>query len=386
MLSAWRSFWGNDTSNEPDEELIDEEVNADDNLTSSRGALTEIADGGGTSGGSILQGKGGHERSRATQETRFMQNTCHADFSEERQVEIRDMIAEITSRETGYYSSDIDSDSFENISLDNQPIDNSETETEAKSNIPNFNIRTLSPEDLQIEYDINRSALRNISQSNMPCQTSSSINKPSTSQAHTSVVDNSIYSLPCSSQRSSAPTHKHSYSNKAFADDELTATDSSSPSQPKAVTFTQTPQAAQSRWTGLSTQKKSIILRSNVSDSNNALHHNPAVVTALTDSYARAKNRLQQQRPSKWETFQKVHVKRVIHALQVFKDGHDDHKKNKVFRKHKYYDIESDEEDILNMTYDPYSGIVRKQPWWRKKSKTASHRLKKYKFFGKALK
>lgn len=136
--------------------------------------------------------------------------------------------------------------------------------------------------------------------------------------------------------------------------------------------------SAQVRWKKLA-ENKDIFTTS----TSSILKTNAVVAARLTQAYERAKERHVAKKPSFFKVVQKVHVQRLTSRLKYFIDHNTE--TSFQFKKPKYYMQDSGSDDDLFASYDPYGVEMRRKKWYEKKPKNSSQRIMQSKFFGKII-
>ncbi|XP_052789506.1 voltage-dependent calcium channel type A subunit alpha-1-like [Mya arenaria] len=368
ISSVFRGLLGNGSNTEPEQELQSQAV--DISIQSRDSVHVTSSDIKSRLTSSNLSTRQRLNESEAEIETTFTEidNDHYKDCTVKEQDDIKDMLAEIASRETGYYSSDTDNDSFEHISLSNPAEIQSDNEIDPACLTPS-NTRVLTADEFQIEHTIIRdkpghdlgTKEKNVHFQNDENIFSESQSSPNTSDQPISIISRLRYNINAGA------------TNNAFVKDEDIHPE---------VPIEASSGIAKSRWKQIA-DRKTAIASSDNKNTSKLLFTNANVANALLGSYARAKQR-QAKEPGKFELFRKVHLRRISHAFKEFKSGNMYKKENDEFRKKKYYDMDSDDEEIIEKGLGPYSTLRRKMPWWEKRARTGSERMRKYKFYANA--
>lgn len=302
-------------------------------------------------------------------------------YTEEERRQISEMLAEIAEQETGYSSEYHSEDSYENISLHSNNGQRDVFPAKTPISSPNQSLtryssgkRVLDTDEIQIEYG------RHNSSKGASGHDKTSRDKDSAKQPTVSIISN---------VRFDTQGLKSGETNKAFEgdvdDDVITPMRSEMGAEGTSVRRRMVKErtlSATDRWQNLAANKDVIVSAPSMTRKS-ILTTNPLIAARLTQSYQRAKKRISEQHPTKWQTFKNVHLKRLKAKLRYFIDHNAD--SSYQFKKKKYYwesSSSSDEDDVTDWN-NPYS--IKKKKWWMKKPKTGNERLKRYKFFGKMI-
>lgn len=309
-------------------------------------------------------------------------------YTETEQQGIYEMLAEIASGETGYSSDTLtDTSSFENISInanEHTAQDVIRGSSESSWHTTQGGPRTLNEEEIRIECDRSENnqdvGLRyrgHIKGSDKDKERGKieEVDSSNAEECKISTISNFKFDL----QKVRSGTK-----NVAFEADgdpiESASNDSGEEAPQWPVPLAQRRQSAAARWRGLAENKDLIVNES----SDNVLKTNPIVAARLLQSYKRTKDRTAEKKLTVFDTFAKVHFKRLKFKLHYFIDHNAD--PSYQFKKKKYYwessSSSDDDDDLLRQPYDPYS-VRKKKKWWMKKPKTCKERLRQYKFYGK---
>lgn len=354
--------------------------------------------------------------------------TISEEDDEQTRADIREMLAEITSRETGYSS---DSDSFEDISINGEHVnygahghcwtvgDNAaERNSAAERNV-------LTADEIQIEYDKSRDH-SNQETGQMPenhgyeRHTINKRNNGFNSHQNSKTLTKRTRAVKFEEPYSDGNRQAHDTSeirerrlrsgrtNNGFMQDEPATieheesdifqplpnissvsesimnrsqtryghtspaneyTDSTSTENAVGTAHVQ----QKTRWSTLSENKS--MFRS---ETTSVLKTNPVVAARLTQSYHRAKERIASKKPSLFGTVRNVYLHGLAAKMNRF-IGHNAENSSGI-KKYYMHDSSSDE-DIGPR--DPYSPTSRRKKWYEKKAKTGTQRLMRSKFFGK---
>ncbi|XP_053380538.1 voltage-dependent calcium channel type A subunit alpha-1-like isoform X4 [Mercenaria mercenaria] len=326
---------------------------------------------------------------------------------------VNEMLAEVTSRETGYSS---DTDSYENISLNNDEAyedafsRNSDIRESGTRRRHVAGPRVLTADEIQIEYDKSRdqssslpgdiqqngegkfrNAAYALNQTKETDIRSSSIEVDSdgpagtcqinkgfvddetvTSQAHLEKLD-VIKPLPNIASVSRI---------MMGAKEARSRSDNSSHVEEGEANSTDLPKrkfSAAAEWSKLA--ENHAILHSGGSTTS-FLSTNPTVAARLTESYQRAKQRVASRRPTFYDVLRKIHAQKLARKLRSFIDHNVE--SSFQFKQPKYYMHDSSSSDEDFVPRDPYSTVTRKRKWYERKPKTGSERLMQNKFFANA--
>lgn len=302
-------------------------------------------------------------------------------YTEEERRQISEMLADIADQETGYSSEDHSEDSYENISLHSNNGQRDVFSVKTHIFNPHQSLtryssgkRVLDTDEIQTEYS------RPNSSKGASGYDEKSRDKDSAKQPTVAFISN---------VRFDTQGLKSGETNEAFEgdvdDDVITPMRSEMGAEGTSVrrrTVNERKPSAADRWQNLAASKDVLVSAPSLARKN-ILTTNPLIATRLTQSYQRAKKRISEQHPSKWQTFKNVHLKRLKAKLRYFIDHNAD--SSYQFKKKKYYwesSSSSDEDDVTDWN-NPYS--IKKKKWWMKKPKTGNERLKQYKFFGKMI-
>ena len=311
-------------------------------------------------------------------ETRFQLDDSSSNQERQR---IDEMLAEITSQETGYSSEDHD-DSFEHVSVeggDNQARTIRGTSQDRSINRTyNNGARVLTSDEIHIEYDRSikgnqASTVRHLGDTTVNgngLNQSERLKKGLDTNPKISTISNFKFDL----QKLRAGA-----TNKAFEpdDDAIVSKAETDDNKMRKVTSLMGKRLqAQTRWKKIAENRD---VAAGLPEGARVLMTNPLIAARLTQSYARAKKRVQETEATKFETFKNVHLKRLKAKLRYFIDHHAD--SSYQFKKKKYYDESSSDDELFSGPEDVYSA-KRKKKWWMKRPKTGSDRLKQYRFYG----
>ena len=336
---------------------------------------------------------------------------------------VNEMLAEVTSRETGYSS---DTDSYENISLGNEDTDDTVINRglyERNSGPRHRNVssrRVLSADEIQIEYDKSRDR-----STLFPGKTKIDRGNNATSAEHAAHESKQLTPMKDTfRQTDSSDTHLKGASNRGFEDDEdeISRIQSEEPdvirplpnvASVSKIFMGMKPDRVQSangeegnvsgdhnmklneqsgvlrrrfssgaEWKKLS-QNKTMIASGGSTTS--FLSTNPKVAEKLTQSYQRAKKRVSvtSKRPTFYDILRKVHAQKLARRLKSFIDHNAD--ASYQFKQPKYYMRDSSSSDDEFVPRDPYSTVLRKRKWYERKPKSGTERLMQSRFFGKSL-
>lgn len=402
ITSVFRGLVGNDSDNGESHEL---ENKSRDTIQS--GDITNPASlSAQTDDATTYTGKLQELNVSRLRETTFTRDTEY----DER---INEMLAEVTSRETGYSS---ESESYENISLNteetgddifrnNSYILGNESGVRRR---PAGGHRVLTADEVQIEYSKSRDSTSSHDvrdhrmETGKASQEGDAIEKkrgndegcPKSTDAfrryqiNEAFVDDDhdvdeagmeaedeIKPLPNIASISRLMTERKN--NKTVAEE--TANGSLENSKDSVQTGAGKRRfSAAVEWQKVAASKS---LLSSTRGTTSVISTNPIVASKLTESYQRAKKRMAKKKPSFHEVVVKVHVKKLGTKLRSFIDHHAD--KSYQYKKPKFYLHDSSSSDDDMAVRDPYSIVPRKKKWYEKKPKTGNERLMQSKFFGK---
>ncbi|XP_060591923.1 voltage-dependent calcium channel type A subunit alpha-1-like isoform X8 [Ruditapes philippinarum] len=320
---------------------------------------------------------------------------------------VNEMLAEVTSRETGYSS---DTDSYENISIHyndtDEPVISRDT-FERGSGPRHRNVssrRELTADEIQIEYE-SRDRLSpgvNVTRNDMGSNASSTlatVRRPE----ETLLKDNSN-NMHSNDARGATNMGFEDGENEAAQNnlEELdvikplpniasvsnifmelkTGRNNSGSPELNSNLQSQVPKrrfSAAAEWTKLAENKA--VLASG-SSTTSFLSTNPTVAARLTESYQRAQKRVESRRPSLYSIVRKIHAEKLARKLRAFIDHNAD--SSFQFKQPKYYMQDSSSSDDEFVPRDPYSTVLRKRKWYERKPKSGTERLMQTKFFANA--
>ena len=328
VTSVFRGFIGNDQENDTGHEL--DNINgissreSRDILPRSRDAETFT------------------ERLKRMKQTNDVAETClgrnndsFKDFTDNERDDIREMLAEITSRETGYFSSDSESD-FENISIGDTTLTSdrfantpySDREHSSARDGRHSNLRILSADEIRIEH--NSSVVSHHDQ-NCDVRDARGTDYDVDTTMLITEGGNTVETSTISKLKYNIEAIRSGSINEGFAvgiEDGETSTSERLVNNNDIIASTEQQTSARRRW------KKVADSRTFITHSGgkaNVLVSNPKVVEALTKSYLLAKERLKcKYRPTKFEIFKNVHLRRAQDRFSRFLDGQDHSHHRKV--------------------------------------------------------
>ena len=304
----------------------------------------------------------------------------YKEIDREEEREICEMLSEVNSKETGYYSSE--SDSFDNISANDIHVRDFDL-TPMRVTTPR-NIDSSDDEDVP-DLTVRRNVVETAAEI-YPAPDASSRNGlvERNVRVSTPVQGDQIRtvsgSVPFVLTKSAMKIEGQDFgaTNIAFVPD--TADDNWGKNRNIPENNDHENITAKKRWEMLRDVKVPLALQSN----SKILRTNPDIAAKLTQSYKRAKKRVRAREISWVSVLRRIQLRKVSNAFRAFLDSHAASEAKHQFTRPKYYEYsESSSEYDSNDEDRDFYKHPRKKRWYRMRPKTGKEKLEQFKFYGK---